>query len=71
MPTEVPIYYNGAESLYVTRLSRAGYRSFLVIDHVLSLRNGGTNHPDNLQTLCDCCNAAKSGLVDSKFVRAA
>jgi len=36
----------------------------LVLDHVISRRNGGTNHPDNLQVLCDPCNARKSNLVD-------
>ena len=41
-------------------------RSCLVIDHVVSRLNGGTHHPDNLQTLCDSCNSAKVGLVDSR-----
>lgn len=34
--------------------------TLLVVDHRVSLRLGGTNHPDNLQTLCDPCNARKS-----------
>jgi len=38
--------------------------SFLVVDHILSLRKGGTHHPGNLQTLCDSCNARKSCLVE-------
>ena len=31
----------------------------LVLDHIISRRNGGSHHPDNLQTLCDSCNARK------------
>jgi 5-methylcytosine-specific restriction endonuclease McrA len=31
----------------------------MVLDHVLGLVNGGTNHPENLQVLCDPCNARK------------
>lgn len=41
----------------------------LVMDHRLSIRNGGTNHPLNLQTLCDSCNARKASLIDRKFRR--
>jgi 5-methylcytosine-specific restriction endonuclease McrA len=56
-------------------LHRAGYcceqcgqddKDRLVADHILSRRNGGRHHPDNLQCLCDKCNAAKASLVDSK-----
>ncbi len=38
----------------------------LVADHIVSRRNGGDHHPDNMQALCDSCNAAKAGLVDAK-----
>lgn len=38
----------------------------LVTDHILSIRNGGTHHPNNLQTLCDSCNARKAALIDRK-----
>lgn len=31
--------------------------TLLVVDHRLALRHGGTNHPENLQILCDPCNA--------------
>ena len=41
----------------------------LVADHIISRRNGGSHHPDNLQCLCDSCNARKSGLIDSKFLK--
>ncbi|MGE5522596.1 MAG: HNH endonuclease [Rhodospirillaceae bacterium] len=41
----------------------------LVPDHIVSRRNGGAHHPDNLQTLCDSCNARKAGAVDAKVGR--
>lgn len=40
--------------------------SDLVPDHIISRRNGGAHHPDNLRTLCSGCNAAKTGLVDAR-----
>lgn len=40
---------------------------YLVIDHKLSRRNGGTNHPENLQALCGSCNSRKAGTVDRVF----
>ncbi len=42
----------------------------LVADHIISRRNGGAHHPDNLQALCQSCNARKAGLVDAKGQRA-
>lgn len=41
----------------------------LVADHIVSRRNGGSHHPDNLQCLCNSCNARKASLVDSKVMR--
>ena len=41
-----------------------GIADQLCIDHVISQRNGGGNHPDNLQSLCRKCNAVKVGVVD-------
>ncbi len=38
----------------------------LIADHILSRRNGGEHHPDNLQALCQSCNSRKSGLIDAK-----
>ena len=37
----------------------------LVADHIISRRNGGAHHPDNMQALCNSCNARKTGLVDA------
>ncbi len=41
-------------------------RMALVADHVVSRRNGGAHHPDNMQCLCQSCNCRKAGLIDSK-----
>lgn len=41
----------------------------LVADHIVSRRNGGAHHPDNLQCLCQSCNSRKAGLVDAKGAR--
>ncbi|WP_429951418.1 HNH endonuclease [Comamonas sediminis] len=38
----------------------------LVADHIISRRNGGSHHPDNLQCLCQSCNARKSNLEDRR-----
>ncbi len=37
----------------------------LIADHIVSRRNGGTHHPDNLQALCEPCNARKASQVDA------
>ena len=59
---DVPANYDGRNA------AGRGYgpRLLLVADHIVSRRNGGSHHPSNLQTLCESCNARKSGLVDSK-----
>lgn len=54
----VPDNYDGAQALGVER----GW--CLLVDHIVSRRNGGSHHPDNLQTLCDSCNARKAATVD-------
>lgn len=43
---------------------RCSSRNDLVLDHVLSRRNGGRHHPDNLQRLCKPCNDRKSNYED-------
>jgi 5-methylcytosine-specific restriction endonuclease McrA len=55
-----------AGTLVVERKTKGGEWTFLVVDHIISRRNGGSNHPQNLQSLCYPCNSAKSGLVDAK-----
>ena len=41
------------------RCVKCGSTRNLEIDHKVSLANGGTNHIDNLQTLCQDCNRRK------------
>jgi hypothetical protein len=36
---------------------------FLEIDHVHPIRYGGSNRPDNLQTLCETCNRRKGAKI--------
>lgn len=48
------------------RCRQCGSTERLVADHIVSRRNGGTHHPDNLQCLCDSCNARKAGQIDAK-----
>jgi 5-methylcytosine-specific restriction endonuclease McrA len=57
-------------------LHRAGYKCEqcgfdnllkLIADHIISRRNGGQHHPDNMQCLCESCNARKVGLVDARL----
>ncbi|MCK4792041.1 MAG: HNH endonuclease [Desulfobacteraceae bacterium] len=31
----------------------------IVVDHILTRKHGGTHHPQNLQAICDTCNARK------------
>jgi 5-methylcytosine-specific restriction endonuclease McrA len=42
----------------------------LVIDHIVSRRNGGIHHPSNLRTACSRCNSAKASVVDAKHPNA-
>lgn len=56
-PPFVPERYDGQFTLLGDDV--AGKRQELQLDHVLALHNGGTHHPDNLQTLCFQCNASK------------
>ncbi len=46
------------------KCKRCGSCDDLVVDHVVSRRNGGTHHPDNLQALCKPCNDSKSNYED-------
>jgi 5-methylcytosine-specific restriction endonuclease McrA len=45
---------------------RCGASEDLVADHILSRRNGGRHHPDNMQCLCASCNARKSATEDRR-----
>jgi len=36
------------------------------VDHILPLNDGGTHHPDNLQTLCKSCHSTKTAQDKAK-----
>jgi hypothetical protein len=61
-----PPDYDGSGATYAP-----GRHRVLVLDHILSRRNGGLHHPDNLRTLCEPCNASKACLVDARSVQSA
>lgn len=42
------------------RCVECGAEGELSIDHVVAIRDGGTNNIENLQTLCRTCNQAKN-----------
>lgn len=57
MPSAIPTPYDGRYTLLGDDVG--GKRRELQLDHVIAMHNGGTNHPNNLQTLCFGCNASK------------
>jgi 5-methylcytosine-specific restriction endonuclease McrA len=46
------------------KCKRCGSFENLLADHIVSKRNGGTHHPDNLQCLCKTCSDRKSNFED-------
>lgn len=42
------------------RCVQCGSIENLTIDHIISVYSGGTDEDDNLQTLCNRCNAGKA-----------
>lgn len=55
----VPQNYDGRRALLTNTKTGAGTHDVLIVDHVLTLAAGGTNHPDNMQALCETCNRRK------------
>lgn len=49
---QIPEDYDGA-------LAVGDHDSWLEVDHIIALHNGGTNDIENLQTLCKRCNCKK------------
>jgi 5-methylcytosine-specific restriction endonuclease McrA len=42
---------------------------YQAIDHVISLKDGGTNWPSNLRPICKACNSAKGSKNPAVFLR--
>lgn len=60
----VPPTYAGRFALFTDTKVKAKkldryWPDVMVLDHVLTLKAGGRNHPDNLQALCETCNKRK------------
>lgn len=47
---------------------QCGKTTTLELDHIISRRNGGSHHPDNLQILCNSCNARKGATTDRRGI---
>jgi len=55
----VPADYDGRYALFTNTKNGNGFTDVLVMDHVLTLKAGGLNHPSNMQALCETCNKRK------------
>lgn len=56
----VPRDYTGRMTLETSALCRDGVnRVLLVLDHAVTLKAGGKNRVENLQTMCETCNLQK------------
>lgn len=60
----VPDDYDGHRALHIEETTEKGNPIALVVDHIVSLANGGSTVPDNLRTLCATCNNDKARTVD-------
>lgn len=56
---EIPDRYDGRATVWTDTMLRSGYPDVLVLDHIVTLRAGGRNVVNNLQTLCETCNKRK------------
>ena len=54
-PTFMEPDYDGGETICLDDERKC----CLVTDHIIARHNGGSHHPDNLQTLCWECNSRK------------
>lgn len=53
---ECPPGYNGR---WAVRVILGASHDTLIVDHILTLKAGGTHRPSNLQALCETCNRKK------------
>lgn len=45
-----------------TTRKQGTHRHFLTLDHIVPYSGGGSNDPENLQTMCAACNELKGDL---------
>lgn len=57
--TAVPDGWDGSSTLTTNTKVGSGWPDMLILDHILTLKAGGKNVIDNLQTLCETCNKRK------------
>lgn len=55
----IPANYDGRETLRTDTFVGDGWPDILILDHVTTLKAGGRNVVENLQTLCETCNKRK------------
>ena len=56
----VPEDYDGDGVPFTNTRCSSGWPDMLIVDHILTLKAGGTSRVENLQTLCDTCNKRKT-----------
>lgn len=54
----IPKDWDGKQTLSTNNLVN-GYKDCLVVDHIITLKAGGKNEVENMQTLCETCNRKK------------
>ena len=62
-PKNIPENYNGRYTLDGDDVR--GKRRELHLDHIDPISKGGSNHPNNFQTLCFGCNSSKGARVEN------
>ena len=60
-----PPLEDAARETYDGRFTVGVWDRYLHVDHIVPLVAGGSlTDPDNLQTLCGCCNSSKAGSIE-------
>ena len=45
------------------------FKELIIVDHILPLAKGGSNHLSNLQSLCPECDKLKTGILDNNIIQ--
>ena len=45
------------------------FKELIIVDHILPLAKGGSNHLCNLQSLCPECDKLKTGILDNTIIQ--